>query len=140
MRALNISVTLNNMYIHCAEISPEIQVTASVAKKYRMNSAVTDYLQFIVALLTLISSYDYKLRVVNSSNYHYILILTKDDETTGISVNLYFSKCNFVKSKKLRFDKDNQYAYSIDVDEKPFISYEDCLRYLGDRLEGVDNA
>lgn len=135
MNNFNVSVTLHNKYIHCIEINPEVQVTSSLVKKYGMSMAVNEYLQFIVALLALISSYDYKLRVVDSSNYHYILMLTRDDEITRISVNLYFSKSNFVKSKKLRLDKDNQYDYSIDVDECPFESYKDCLDYFGFKLK-----
>lgn len=135
MGDFNVSVTLSNKYVHCVKVVPDIQVTSSIVKQYCMHRAVNEYLQFIVSLLALISSYDYKLRVVNSSNYHYILMLTRDDEITRISVNLYFSKSNFVKSKKLRLDKDNQYDYSIDVDECPFESYKDCLDYLGSKLK-----
>ena len=135
MNDFNVVVTLNNKYIHCIETSPEVQVTSSVVRRYCMHATVNDYLQFILALLTLISSYDYKLRVVNSPNYRYIFILTTDDEITRISVNLYFSRCNFAKSKKSRFDKDNQYDYSIDVDECPFESYKDCLNYFDTKLK-----
>lgn len=135
MNDFNVSVTLHNKYVHCIETSPEVQVTSSLVKKYGMSMAVNEYLQFIVALLALISSYDCKLRVVNSSNYHYILILTEDDEPTRISVNLCFSRSKFAKSKKLRLDKGNQYDYSIDVDECPFESYKDCLDYFGSKLK-----
>lgn len=135
MGDFNVSVTLNNKYVHCVKVVPDIQVTSSIVKEYCMDRAVNEYLQFIVALLALISSYDYKLRVVNSSNYHYILILVRNDELARISVNLGFSRSNFVKSKKPRFDKDNQYDYSIDVDECPFESYKDCLDYFGSKLK-----
>ena len=81
---------MNNKYVHCVKVVPDIQVTSSIVKEYCMDRAVNEYLQFIVALLALISSYDYKLRVVNSSNYHYILILVRNDELARISVNLGF--------------------------------------------------
>lgn len=136
MRDFNVSVTLNNKYVHCVKIASDIQVTSSIVKQYCMHEAVNEYLQFLISLLALVSSYDYKLRVVNSSNYHYILILTRDDEITRISVNLYFSKCNFTKSKKPSFDKSSQYDYSIDVDECPFDSYKSCLDYFGFKLGG----
>lgn len=103
MDDFNVSVTLHNKYIHCIETSPEVQVTTSVVRRYCMHEAVNEYLQFIVSLLALISSYDCKLRVVNSSNYHYIFILVRDDETTRISVNLYFFYVQFYQIYKAKF-------------------------------------